>query len=56
MMVGYDKAETTGKELEDRLLACHRQENNRQQETFTIPGLGDIHYQDFSFILAPQAF
>lgn len=49
MMVGYDSAETTGKELEDRLLACHRQENSRQkQETFIVPGLGEIHYQDFS--------
>lgn len=49
MIVGYDDAETTGKELEDKLLACHRQEKNlKQQEHFTIPGLGNIHYQDFS--------
>ncbi len=49
MIVGYDKAETTGKELEDKLLACHRQEKDlKQQENFTIPGLGNIHYQDFS--------
>ena len=49
MIVGFDKAETTGKELEDKLLACHRQEKGlKQQENFTIPGLGNIHYQDFS--------
>ena len=51
MMVGYDQAETTGKELEEKLLACHRQENTQTkqvQENFNIPGLGEIHYQDFS--------
>ena len=49
MMVGYDTAETTGSELEEKLLACHQQENNQQvQETFNIPGLGKIHYQQFS--------
>lgn len=49
MIVGCDKAETTGKELEDKLLACHRQENDlKVQENFTIAGLGNIHYQDYS--------
>lgn len=49
MIVGFDKAETTGKELEDKLLACHQQNNDlKQQENFTIPGLGNIHYKDFS--------
>lgn len=49
MMVGYDKAETTGRELEEKLLACHKQENNQQvQKSFHIPGLGKIHYQQFS--------
>lgn len=49
MIVGYDKAESSGKELEEKLLACHQQKNNQQQqENFTIPWLGNIHYQDFS--------
>ncbi|MCF7969606.1 MAG: thioredoxin family protein [Methylococcaceae bacterium] len=51
MMVGYDQAETTGKELEAKLLACHQQGNTKPaqvQESFNIPGLGKVHYQDFS--------
>ena len=51
MMVGYDQAETTGKELEEKLLACHQQGNTQTkqvQENFNIPGLGKSHYQDFS--------
>ena len=49
MIVGYDRAETTGQELEEKLLACHQQKNTGQvQENFNIPGLGKIHYQDFS--------
>ena len=49
MMVGYDRNETTGKEIEEKLLACHQQKNIGQlQENFNIPGLGKIHYQDFS--------
>ncbi|RLA23838.1 MAG: hypothetical protein DRQ62_05745 [Gammaproteobacteria bacterium] len=49
MMVGYDRAETTGKELEEKLLACHQQKDQpKTQENFNIPGLGNIHYQDFS--------
>ena len=49
MMIGYDKNETTGQELEEKLLACHQQKNTGQvQEVFTIPWLGKIHYQDFS--------
>ena len=49
MMVGYDRAETTGKELEEKLLACHQQKNQSKiQKNFNIPGLGNIHYQDFS--------
>ena len=49
MIVGYDKANTSGKELEKKLLACHQQKNNlQQQENFNISWLGNIHYQDFS--------
>ncbi len=51
MMIGYDRAETTGKELEEKLLACYQQGNRQtvqRQENFNIPGLGKIHYQDFS--------
>jgi len=51
MMVGYDRAETTGQELEQKLLACHQQKNSQKkeiQEDFNIPWLGKIHYQDLS--------
>ncbi|OQK17330.1 hypothetical protein AU255_05460 [Methyloprofundus sedimenti] len=49
MLVGYDRAETTGQELKEKLLACHQQKNTPGiQENFNIPGLGSIHYQDFS--------
>lgn len=51
MMVGYENAETTGKELEDKLLACHSKNNDlltKKQENFNIPGFGEMHYQDFS--------
>lgn len=49
MMVGYDRAETTGQELQEKLLACHQHKNTpAKQENFNIPGLGSIHYQDFS--------
>ena len=49
MIVGYDTAETSGKELKERLLACHQQQkNDQQQENFTIPWFGNIHYQDLS--------
>ncbi len=51
MMVGYDKAETTGRELETRLLDCYRQQEDRSlpaQENFTLPWFGNVHYQDFS--------
>jgi len=51
MIVGYDQAETTGRELKEKLLACHQQKNNqraKEQENFNIPWLGNIHYQDFS--------
>ena len=49
MMVGYDSAETTGQELEQKLLACHQQKKTQKtQEHFNIPWLGKIHFQDFS--------
>ena len=49
MIVGYDHAETTGQELKEKLLACHQQQSTPEvQENFNIPGLGNIHYQDFS--------
>lgn len=49
MIVGYDRNETTGSELEEKLLACHQQTNiDLIQENFNIPGLGKVHYQDFS--------
>ncbi len=51
MLLGYDNAENTGKQLEEKLLACHKQKNEqliKEQERFTIPGFGEMHYQDFS--------
>jgi thiol-disulfide isomerase/thioredoxin len=50
MQVGYDRAETTGRELEEKLLRCHKQNQipTQTEEQFTIPGLGKVHYQDFS--------
>ncbi len=49
MIVGFDADETTGKELEERLLACHlKKQKQAQQEIFEIPLLGKIHYRDFS--------
>ena len=49
MLVGYDRAETTGQELIEKLLACHQQESTTEkQENLNITGLGSIHYQDFS--------
>jgi len=51
MMVGYERAETTGKELEEKLLACHYRKNNQQpelQRQFNLPGFGEVHYKDFS--------
>lgn len=45
MMVGYDRAETTGQELQQKLLACYQHKNtSEKQENFNIPGLGNIHY------------
>lgn len=58
MMVGYDRAETSGQELEQQLIACFQKQNEHQhQESFFIPALGKVHYQQFSlpvftFILA----
>lgn len=51
MVVGYERAETSGKELEEKLLACHQQNDEATpglQERFNIPGFGEMHYQDFS--------
>ncbi len=51
MIVGYDRAETTGRELEEKLLACYQHKTNLPksvQENFSIPWFGKIHYQDFS--------
>jgi len=51
MIVGYGDAETTGKQLEEKLVACHSQNKIQQQEQadqFNIPGFGQLHYQDYS--------
>nr|WP_305906818.1 thioredoxin family protein [Methylomarinum sp. Ch1-1]MDP4519525.1 thioredoxin family protein [Methylomarinum sp. Ch1-1] len=51
MMVGYDRDETTGRELEKKLLSCHQPAINPHTEMpvqFNLPGLGQVHYQDFS--------
>ncbi len=51
MQLGYDNADTTGKELETNLLDCwqHKQGGLQQQrERFNLPGLGSMHYQDYS--------
>ncbi len=51
MLVGYDKSETTGKELETKILACHQKQTQQsvdKLERFYLPGLGSMHYQDYS--------
>lgn len=49
MIVGYDSNETTGKQLQEKLLACHQHKNTGQiQEYLNIPWLGKTHFQDFS--------
>ncbi|NOR68255.1 MAG: hypothetical protein GQ532_00915 [Methylomarinum sp.] len=51
MIVGYEDAESSGKELQDKLLACHTDNNDqltKKQENFNIPGFGSMHYQDLS--------
>lgn len=51
MMVGFDRAETTGQQLEKNLLECYRQHSKpltEQPQQFNLPGLGRVHYQDFS--------
>lgn len=51
MMVGYGQAETTGQELENRLLDCHHHKESKKQvkqEYLDIPWLGKVHFQDFS--------
>jgi len=51
IIVGYGDEETTGKELVEKLLACHEKNTPQQTENeqrFNIPGLGEMHYQDFS--------
>jgi len=51
MIVGYDRAATTGRELEKKLLACYQHKTDLPklvQENFNVPWLGKIHYQDFS--------
>ncbi len=51
MVVGFDKVDSTGKELEQKLLSCHQQikpEEVKRQEWFNIPGFGTMHYQSLS--------
>ncbi len=51
MMVGYDRAETTGQQLEKNLLECYRHHGQPLLQTpaeFQLPGLGRIGYRDFS--------
>jgi len=51
MIVGYGDAETTGKQLEEKLVACHSQNKtleHEQTDQFNIPGYGQLHYQDYS--------
>jgi len=51
IIVGYGDENTTGKELVERLLRCHEQNAPQQieeEQRFNIPGLGEMHYQDFS--------
>jgi len=51
IIVGFGQNNTTGKELEQKLLDCHHQKNNPQaprDETFNVLGFGAMHYQDFS--------
>ncbi|WP_051906324.1 glutaredoxin family protein [Methylomarinum vadi] len=51
MMVGFDRADSTGQQLEKKLLECYRQHSRPLTELpqqFTLPGLGQVHYQDFS--------
>ncbi len=48
MVTGYDHAKTTGRVLEKKLLDCFHKIEGKTQESFLIPGLGELHYQDFS--------
>jgi len=51
IIVGYGDENTTGKELVEKLLTCHEQNASQQieeEQRFNIPGLGEMHYQDFS--------
>lgn len=51
MMVGYDRPETTGQQLEKNLLDCYRQHGKpltQLPQQFNLPGFGQVDYQDFS--------
>lgn len=50
MLIGFDSIASTGKELEQKLLACHQKtkQQTSAEEFFEIPLFGKIHYQDFS--------
>jgi len=46
--LGFYSSESTGKELERRLLACYQQVQEETPEAFEFPLLGKIDYDDFS--------
>lgn len=51
MIVGYDRAETTGETLKQKLAACYQKKNFAQDqpaERISLPWFGELHYQAFS--------
>jgi len=46
---GFQSADSTGKMLEQQLIACYQQKTPEQKnEYFTLPLLGKLHYSEFS--------
>ena len=48
--IGFQSIEITGKALEEQLLTCYQQGkiSLESTESFTVPVLGEVNYQDFS--------
>ena len=51
MLVGFNSPDTTGRELEKKLLECYSNSTRQPDltlQTFELPFWGNVHYQDFS--------
>ena len=48
IQLGFYSPESTGKKLEQRLLACYQQVQDESPAAFELPLLGKINYRDFS--------